>query len=138
MPVGREEVLLRITSILNLLPRITSPWGKRSWNLQFLVSLSYSCYIPLDKLGPVVIEKKMLTHDARRTIDDGRKRMAIGHLSELTIIIFSILLPVGKESRLVEPDRIYPDPDRVCSGVGERLEVSVLGVQKWRRYVHGH
>ena len=57
---------------------------------------------------------------------------------DLTIIIFSILLPVGKERRLVEPDRIYPDPDRVCRGVGERLEVSVLGVQKWRRYVHEH
>ena len=47
-----------------------------SWNLQFLVSLPYRCYIPnLDMIGPVVIEKKMLTHDGRH------QPIAIGHLS---------------------------------------------------------
>ena len=81
MPVGREEVLLRILVTPELPP--LGVGGHEFYN-------SYSCYIPnLDKLGPVVIEKNMLTHDARRTMDDGRKRMAIGHLSELTIIIFS-------------------------------------------------
>ena len=33
------------------------------------------CYIPnLVKIGPVALEKKMLTHDQRRTTDDARKR----------------------------------------------------------------
>ena len=49
-------------------------WGG-SWNLQNLVSLPYRCYIPnLVKIGPVVLEKKMLTDDGRRTThDDGRQ-----------------------------------------------------------------
>ena len=56
-------------------PQITSPWGWGSWNLQFLVSLSYRCYIiNLINIGPVVLEKKMLTHD------DWRQPIAIGHL----------------------------------------------------------
>ena len=34
-------------------------------------------------IGPVVLKKKMLTHDARRTTnDDGRQPIAIGHLSD--------------------------------------------------------
>ena len=34
------------------------------------VSLPYKCYIPnLVKIGPVVLEKKMLTDDGRRTTD---------------------------------------------------------------------
>ena len=42
------------------------------------------------KIGPVVLEKKMLMHDARRTIDDdGRQPIAIGHQSDdLNDIIF--------------------------------------------------
>ena len=43
------------------------PLGGGSWNLQFLVSLPYRCYIPnLVKIGPGVLEKKMLTHDPQR------------------------------------------------------------------------
>ena len=35
------------------------------------------------KIGPVVLEKKMLTHDARRTTDDDVcQPIAIGHLSD--------------------------------------------------------
>ena len=35
------------------------------------------------KIGPVVLEKKMLTHDGRRTThDDGPQPIAIGHLSD--------------------------------------------------------
>ena len=35
------------------------------------------------RIGPVVSEEKMLTHDARRTTDDdGRQPIAIGHLSD--------------------------------------------------------
>ena len=37
----------------------------------------------LVKIGPVVLDKKMLTDDARRTThDDGRQPIAIGHLSD--------------------------------------------------------
>ena len=44
----------------------------------------YRSYIPnLFKIGPVVLEKKRLTHDARRTTnDDGRQPIAVGHLSD--------------------------------------------------------
>ena len=35
------------------------------------------------RIGPVVSEEKMLTHDGRRTThDDGRQPIAIGHLSD--------------------------------------------------------
>ena len=46
--------------------------------------LLYSRYIPnLVKAGPVVLERKMLRHDARRTThDDGRQPIAIGHPSK--------------------------------------------------------
>ena len=46
------------------------------------------------KIGPAVLEKKMLTHDARWTMtahDDGSKPIPIGHLSnsgDLKILIF--------------------------------------------------
>ena len=49
--------------------KITPPLGERgvSWNLQFLVYLPYRCYIlNLIKFGPVVLEKNMLTDEARR------------------------------------------------------------------------
>ena len=37
----------------------------------------------LVKIGPVVSEEKMLTHDGRRTThDDGRQPIAVGHLSD--------------------------------------------------------
>ena len=64
MPGSREEDFLRSTSIL---PQNYLPFGWGSWNLQFLVSLPYRCYIPnLVRIGPVVSEEKMLTHDGRR------------------------------------------------------------------------
>ena len=45
--------------------------------IKFLVSLPYRCYISnLVKIGPVVLEKKMLTHD------NWRQPIAIGHLSD--------------------------------------------------------
>ena len=41
-----------------------------------LVSFPYRCYIPnLVKIGPVILEEKMLTHD------DERQPIAIGHPS---------------------------------------------------------
>ena len=72
MPGSRED-LLRNTSILHL-NYLLYGWG--SWNSQCLVSLPYRCCIPnLVKIGPVVIEKKVLTHD-------GCQPIAIGHLSD--------------------------------------------------------
>ena len=47
--------------------KITSPCGWGSWNLQFPVSFPYRCYIPnVVKISLVVLEKKMLTDNARR------------------------------------------------------------------------
>ena len=79
-----EDFLKEILQFYTFYPNITSPLGGGSWNLQFLVSLPYRCHIPnLVKIGPVVLEKKMLTHDGRRTTDDdGRQPIAIGHLSD--------------------------------------------------------
>ena len=52
--------------------------------MKFIISLSYRCYTPnLLKIAPVVLDKKMLTHDGRRTTDDdGRQPIAKGHLSD--------------------------------------------------------
>ena len=78
MPWCREEDFLRNTAILHFLPTNYLPFGWGSWNLQFLVFLPYRCYIQnLVKIGPVVLEKKMLNHEARRTTDDqGRQPIA--------------------------------------------------------------
>ena len=49
------------------------------------------------KIGPVVLEKKMLTHDARRTTDDdGRQPIAIGHLSDSGDLKSSLELKLAK------------------------------------------
>ena len=62
MPLSREEDFLRNTSFLYFLPQNYLPFGLGSWNLQFLVFLPYRWYIlNLVKIGPVVLEKKMLT-----------------------------------------------------------------------------
>ena len=62
---GEEDFFLN-TSILHFLPQNYLPWSEGSWNLQFLVSL-----IPnLVKIGSVVLEKKMLKDEARRTKTD--------------------------------------------------------------------
>ena len=75
MPLSREEDFLRNTSIFY--PNIISPWRGGPCNSQCLVSWTYRCYIlNLVKIGPVILEKKMLTDD------DGRQPIAIGHLSD--------------------------------------------------------
>ena len=62
-----KKIFKEIQQFYTFYPQITSPLGEGSWNLQFLVSLPYRCYTPnLVKIGPVVLEKKMLTHDKRR------------------------------------------------------------------------
>ena len=74
---GVKKIFKQIQQFYTFYPQITSPLGGGSWNLQFLVSLPYRCYISnLVNIGPVVLEKKMLTHD------DGRQPIAIGHLSD--------------------------------------------------------
>ena len=86
MPWSRGKDFLRHTAILHFLPPnyLLFRWRGGSWNLWFLVSLPYRCYTPnLVKTGLVVLEKKMLTHDARLTADDdGRQPIALGHLSD--------------------------------------------------------
>ena len=50
-----------------------------------IISVPWRCCIPnLFKMGPVAIEKKMLTNDGRRTPDhDEHQPVATGHLSGL-------------------------------------------------------
>ena len=76
MPLSREKYFLRKTSILHFLPQNYLPFGTGVIKFTVLVSLPYRCYIPfLVKIGPVVLEKKMLTDDG------GRQPIAMGHLS---------------------------------------------------------
>ena len=66
LPCGSRKIFSEIHLFYTFYPTITSPWGGASWDLLFLVP---SPYIPnLVKIGPVVLEKKMLTetYDARR------------------------------------------------------------------------
>ena len=79
---SREDFLN--TSFLRILPQKYLRLGRGLWNLPFLAALPYWCCISnLVKKGSVVIEKKMLTDDARRTMhDDGSQPIAIGHLSD--------------------------------------------------------
>ena len=61
----------------NFTPKLHPLWmvGHEIYN--FFVSLPDTWYTPnLVKISPVVLDKKMLTHD------DGRKPIAIGHLSD--------------------------------------------------------
>ena len=65
--MGVEKILKEIHQINTFYPKITSPAGGGGLEiLQFLVALPYRCYIPKVKIGPVVLEKNMLTHDGRR------------------------------------------------------------------------
>ena len=77
MPRSREEDIFKNTSILHYLPKITSTWGGWPWNLQFLVSLPFQCYISnLVKIGLVDV-------NGQRTMEDDRRQpITIGHLSD--------------------------------------------------------
>ena len=69
-PWVEKKIFKEIHQFYTFYPQITTPWGGGSWNLQFLVSLQYRCYIlNLIKIGPVVLEK-MLTHDGWWTTTD--------------------------------------------------------------------
>ena len=76
MPKSREEDFKRNTVIWHFLPENFLPFG---WwvILQFFVALPYRFYTPtLVKIGPVVLEKKMLTHDGRRRRSTHNNRSA--------------------------------------------------------------
>ena len=94
------------------------PLGVGSWNLQSLVSLPYWCYIPyLVKIGPVVFEKKMLTHE------DGRQPIVIGQLSDsvLKMEITCLCLSVKKWISLNGQITVF------CSWIMNKQEHPSLG-----------
>ena len=67
-PKVEKKIFFKYTN-LHFLRIIYLPLGWRSWNLQFLVSLTYRCHIPdLVNIGSVVLEK-MLRDDAWQTTD---------------------------------------------------------------------
>ena len=82
MPCAFSSGELKIHQFYTFYPKMKFLWGGGHEIYNFLVSLPYRCYIPnLVKIGPVVLEEKMLTQDARRTRDDdGCQHIAIGHL----------------------------------------------------------
>ena len=102
-PWVKKKVFQEMLQFYTFPPKITSPWGRGSWNLQFLVSLPYGCYMPnLVKIGPVVLEKKMLTDEEPRTThDDGRQPIAIGHLSDSGDLKTWISFICGQMGRLL-------------------------------------
>ena len=71
MTQSREEDLFNKNLLFSPQKYLLLRWG--SWNLHFLVSLLYRCYmLKMVKIGSVVLEKKMLTDDTRRKTDDAR------------------------------------------------------------------
>ena len=75
--VHGEEDFLRNTAILHCSPQNYLPFG---WGvMKFIISRVLPLmmlHTNLVKIGPVVSEEKMLTHD------DGRQPITIGHLSD--------------------------------------------------------
>ena len=105
--LGVEKKIFReIQQFYTFYPQITSPLRRGPWNLQFLDSLPYRCYTPnLVKIAPVVLEKKMLTHEARRTMDN--LPIAIGHLSDSGNLKKSFCVHIMKN----KPMQCYPSFD---------------------------
>ena len=63
---GQLKIFYEKHQFYTFYSKITSPCGWGSWNLQFPVSFPYRWYIPnVVKISPVVLEKKMLTDNAR-------------------------------------------------------------------------
>jgi hypothetical protein len=60
-----------------------TPGGQGPWNSKFLFPFTYKCYKPnLVEIGLAVLEKKLKMFKSLSPTDDGRKRIAIGHLSD--------------------------------------------------------
>ena len=75
MPRDREQDFFKKYINFTLFTQKFSSGGGGSWNLQFLVSFPYICYIPnLVKIGPLVSEEKMLTDNRRRTTTDANPK----------------------------------------------------------------
>ena len=76
----RDEEFLEVHQFYTFFVKITLHLGMG------VMKFTKSCLITLQiqitvKIGPVVLEKNMLTDDARRTTEDnGRQVIAIGHL----------------------------------------------------------
>ena len=65
MNLSREEDFLRNTSIYTFHPRITSSWGGVG-GMKFTISCLLTLQMLLTKfakIGPVILEKKMLQND---------------------------------------------------------------------------
>ena len=75
-----KTIFKEIQQFYTFYPRITFPWGGG----MKLVFLPYRCFMQnLAKIGPLVLEKKMFTNDARWTNDNNRgQTIVIGHLSD--------------------------------------------------------
>ena len=78
-PWVEKKIFKEIHRFYTFYSKITAPFG---WGV---MKFTISCLFTLQTIGSVVLEKKisMLTHDGRRTRDDGRRttKDAIGHLS---------------------------------------------------------
>jgi hypothetical protein len=60
-----------------------APRGARTMNFTIFVPFTHRCYKPyLVEIGSVVPEKKLKMFKSLPPTDDGRKRIAIGHLSD--------------------------------------------------------
>ena len=85
----RRRFLKKYSNSTLFTPKLIPLLGGGSLILRFLVSLPYRCHIPnLVKIGELVLDKKMYTHDERQmthdglrtTQDDGRRPLKTGHL----------------------------------------------------------
>ena len=86
MPMSREEDFLKkYINFTIFTPKLPPLWmgGHEIYNFLSLYP-TCRCYTPnLVKIGSVVLEKKMLMDDGQWTMhDEGRKPIAIGHLSD--------------------------------------------------------
>jgi hypothetical protein len=79
-----EKKIFENCSIMgSFCPTPKAPRGQGSWNSQFLFPFTHRCYKPnLVQIGSAVPEKKLKMFKSLRTTYDGRKRIAIGHLSD--------------------------------------------------------
>ena len=81
MPRSRED-FLEIHQFCTFYPKITSPWGGESWNLQFLVSVPYRFYIPNFSYDRPSTSWEENVNGRRMTEDDGRQLIGKGHLGD--------------------------------------------------------
>ena len=84
MSWNREFVLKKYSNLTLFTPKLPLLCAGGGV-MKFIISclLTHRCYKPnLVKIGPGVLDKKTLTHDAQRTKDDGRQPIEISHMSD--------------------------------------------------------